>query len=244
AWVKEVVSVGYSLEFWTHPPPCFFQSVPPVASAKASALFKAVDALLLRRVIVPVPQHDQFRGLYSNLFVIPKKDGSIRPILDLRDLNRYVKVRLFQMESLRLVIAWLEKGDFLSSVDIRDAYLHVPINTTHQHFLRFAILEHHFQFVALPFGLATVPRVFTKVLAPVMGLSVRVQSDNATAVAYINHHGGTRSAAAMGEVSRILRWAEGHVLVLSTVYIPGMENWEADFLSRTAVDPGEWSFNL
>ena len=51
-----------------------------------------------------------------------------------------------------------------------DAYLHVPICTRHQRFLRFAIGEDHFQFVALPFGLASAPQVFTKVLAPILAL--------------------------------------------------------------------------
>ncbi|XP_040270849.1 uncharacterized protein LOC120986377 [Bufo bufo] len=72
---------------------------------------------------------------------------------------------------------------------------------------------------------------------------VRVQSDNATAVAYVNHQGRTRSRAVMREVARILLWAESHVPVLSAVYIPGVDNWTADFLSRTKVDPGEWSLH-
>ena len=75
------------------------------------------------------------------------------------------------------------------------------------------------------------------------GHPVRVQSDNATAVAYINHQGGTRSAAAMREVTSILRWAEAHVPALSAIFIPGVDNWAADFLSRTTVDPGEWSLH-
>ena len=39
------------------------------------------------------------------------------------------------------------------------------------------------------------------------------------------------------------RWAEGSVLALSAVYIPGVQNWQADFLSRTTLDPGEWSLH-
>ena len=46
----------------------------------------------------------------------------------------------------------------MASIDIKDAYLHVPIHPTHQKFLRFAVEHRHFQFVALPFGLATVPQ--------------------------------------------------------------------------------------
>ncbi|XP_056426476.1 uncharacterized protein LOC130367761 [Hyla sarda] len=40
------------------------------------------------------------------------------------------------------------------------------------------------------------------------GRPVRIQSDNATAAAYVNRQGGTRSSAAMTEVSKILTWAE------------------------------------
>lgn len=43
--------------------------------------------------------------------------------------------------------------------------LHNPIHPNSQPFLRFAIDDQHFQFVALPFRLCIAPRVFTKILA-------------------------------------------------------------------------------
>ncbi|CAJ0943796.1 unnamed protein product [Ranitomeya imitator] len=99
---------------------------------------------------------------------VPKKGGSVLPILDLKQLNKYVRVRHFRMESLRSIIASMEKGEYLAFIDIQDAYLHIPIPPAHQSFLRFAIDQDHYQFVALPFGLATAPRVFTKVMAATM----------------------------------------------------------------------------
>ncbi|CAJ0961614.1 unnamed protein product [Ranitomeya imitator] len=75
------------------------------------------------------------------------------------------------------------------------------------------------------------------------GLPVRIQTDNATAVAYVNHQGGTRSSLALAEVSKILLWAEATVLVISAVHIPGVENWAADFLSREGLAAGEWSLH-
>ncbi|CAJ0959122.1 unnamed protein product [Ranitomeya imitator] len=73
------------------------------------------------------------------------------------------------------------------------------------------------------------------------GKPVRIQSDNTRAVAYINHQRGTRSTQVMAEVAKILRWAEGHVPSLSAVHIPGVDNWEANFLSRQGIVAGEWS---
>lgn len=46
-------------------------------------------------------------------------------------------------------------------------YFHITIREDHHHYLRFALNNSRFQFTALPFGLLTAPRVFTKCLAPV-----------------------------------------------------------------------------
>lgn len=52
-----------------------------------------------------------------------------------------------------------------------------------------------------------------------------------TAVAYINHQGGTRSCAALREANLILLWADGHIQILSAVYITGVDSWQMDFQS-------------
>ncbi|CAJ0949668.1 unnamed protein product [Ranitomeya imitator] len=54
----------------------------------------------------------------------------------------------------------MEAGEFLCSVDIQDAYLHVPICVRHHRFLLFAIKDNHYQFSAIPFGLASAPQGF------------------------------------------------------------------------------------
>ncbi|XP_063809669.1 uncharacterized protein LOC135026146 [Pseudophryne corroboree] len=74
-------------------------------------------------------------------------------------------------------------------------------------------------------------------------LPVLIQSDNVTAVAHVNRQGGTRSRVAMAEATRILCWAESHVSALSAVFIPGVDNWEADFLSRHDLHPGKWGLH-
>lgn len=51
------------------------------------------------------------------------------------------------------------------SLDIKDAYLHVPIFPPHQRYLRFAFQDHHYKFKSLPFGLMSAPQVFTKIMA-------------------------------------------------------------------------------
>ncbi|CAJ0950873.1 unnamed protein product [Ranitomeya imitator] len=75
------------------------------------------------------------------------------------------------------------------------------------------------------------------------GSHTRVFSDNTTAVAYLNHQGGTRSDRLRGLASDIMELAEGHLLSLSAVHIRGTDNFRADFLSRHTLHQGEWMLN-
>ena len=53
-------------------------------------------------------------------------------------------------------------------LDLKDAYLTVGVHPESQKFLRFVWLGQTYQFLALPFGLNTAPRIFTKLLKPVV----------------------------------------------------------------------------
>ena len=63
----------------------------------------------------------------------------------------------------------LRMNDYLVKIDLKDAYLTVPVWKDHQKYLRSLWQESMFEFVCLPFGLATASRVFTKLLKPVVG---------------------------------------------------------------------------
>ena len=64
----------------------------------------------------------------------------------------------------------LRQGDYLVKIDLKDAYLTVPIWKGHQKYLRFLWKETLLKFACLPFGLATAPRVFTKLMKPVVAM--------------------------------------------------------------------------
>ena len=129
-----------------------------------------VQKLLEKGAIEKVPHDQEGQGFYSTFFTVPKKDGGIRPILNLKPLNVHLKKDHFKMETLRSIIQALHQGDWGVSTDLRDAYLHLPIFVHHRKYLRFCVKDQHFQFRAMPFGLAVAPRVFTKVMAAVGGI--------------------------------------------------------------------------
>jgi len=74
------------------------------------------------------------------------------------------------MEGLHLLPDLIQLTDWMVKLDLRDAYLQVPIHKDHQCLLQFQWHGRIYQFVCLPFGLTSAPRVFSKILKPVVGL--------------------------------------------------------------------------
>ena len=108
------------------------------------------------------------KGFYSRLFTIPKKTGDLRPVLNLRPLNQFLTAPKFKMETLTNVCRMLRPGDWMTSIDLSDAFLHVSVNPAHRKYLRFRWGDTSYQFRTLPFGLSLSPWVFTKIIRPVL----------------------------------------------------------------------------
>jgi len=69
---------------------------------------------------------------------------------------------------------------------------------------------------------------------------VLVRSDKMSAVAHINHQGGTRSVQLLQLSQNLLSWASPRLTSLRAAFLPGDRSQVADFLSRHKPPPGEW----
>jgi hypothetical protein len=67
------------------------------------------------------------------------------------------------METIQRIAPLLWKGWWATSIDLTDAYFHVPIHPDYRHLFLFKYKEINFQFKAMPFGLATAPEIFTSI---------------------------------------------------------------------------------
>ena len=169
SWVRNVVVKGYSLPFKTRPP---LSSSPvdiqlPADPERCVILDTEVHTMLVKGAIEPVA-NPWSPGFYSHIFLVPKKNGKWRPVIDLSSLNVHVRCPTFRMETSALVRAALQEGEWATSLDLSDAYFHIPIHTGSRRFLRFKHRGTVYQFRALPFGLNTAPRVFTRMMSVVM----------------------------------------------------------------------------
>ena len=128
---------------------------------------KEVDELLAKGAIGP---SFDGAGFYSSMFVVPKLTGGLHPILSLKLFNHYMHIPSFKMPTLKNIWQLIQQGDFAFSIDLQDAYLHVPIVKHHHYFLCFVWHNVPYQWKVLPFGLATAPRVFMSLTKPILFL--------------------------------------------------------------------------
>ncbi|XP_074481579.1 uncharacterized protein LOC141761839 [Sebastes fasciatus] len=162
-WVVATLSQGYNLQFRRRPPVFSGIRLTTVRDpTKSQALRQEISTLLGKGAIEELGLETQQGGFYSVYFLIPKREGGFRPILDLRGLNTFLKVLLFHMLSTADVLQNVTRHSWFTSIDLKDAYFHVPIALPHRQYLRFAFEGKAFQFKVLPFGLSLAPRVFTR----------------------------------------------------------------------------------
>ncbi len=177
-WLLRTIRLGYAIQFARRPPKfrgIRFTSVKP---ADAPVLRAEIAVLLAKDAIEPVPPADMRSGLFSPYFIVPKKGGGLRPILDLRVLNRALHKLPFKMLTQKRIFGCVRPLDWFAAIDLKDAYFHVSILPRHRPFLRFAFEGQAYQYKVLPFGLSLSPRVFTKVveaaLVPLREQGVRI----------------------------------------------------------------------
>ena len=132
---------------------------------QSQALKAEVKSLIEKGAVVPVSESQIH--LTSPLFVVPKSGGGWRPIIDLRRLNQYLRPPHFKMEGLHMLPNVVRQNFFMAKVDLKDAYLTVPVSAEFHCLLGFQDDNGQLlQFQTLPFGLCTAPYAFSKITKP------------------------------------------------------------------------------
>ncbi|XP_048051078.1 uncharacterized protein LOC125271134 [Megalobrama amblycephala] len=114
-WLIRTIRLGYAIQFAWRPP-----------------RFRGVRAMMVGKdaMIEPVPPAEMRSGFYSPYFIVPKKTGGLRPILDLRALNRALHRLPFKMLTPKRIFECVRPLDWFAAIDLKDAYFHVYSSST------------------------------------------------------------------------------------------------------------------
>ena len=162
--VVQIPKEGYTLPFRIWPK---LTRSPTVISCyvnpqRNSYLLEALHQLIDKNAVEPVKNKTSL-SFFNRLFLVPKPNNKWHPILDLSHLNPFLKTEIFKMETPETIRTSLQRGEWVTSIDFKDAYFHIPIQEQSRKYLRFHVQGQIYQFKALPFDLSTAPLEFTVV---------------------------------------------------------------------------------
>ena len=172
SWIVSGLRKGFRIKFHSQPllSPVPIPFPPPGNIRKRVALEKEIASMISKQAVEPAPEGP---GYYSRIFVVPKATGGWRPIIDLSSLNKFLLVPTFSMETAESIRAAIPPDSWVASLDLKDAYFHVPVHPSVRKYLRFAYQNRVWQFKALPFGLSPAPWIFTMVVRELQVLAHR-----------------------------------------------------------------------
>jgi ribonuclease HI len=100
----------------------------------------------------------------SNVFLREKKEpNKYRMILNMTSLNEFVTYRKFKMDTFETALNLITPGCYMASLDYTDAYYSLAVHLQDRKFLRFQSEGKLYEYSALPNGLSSACRFFTKV---------------------------------------------------------------------------------
>ena len=171
--VVQILKEGYALPFRIRPK---LTRSPAVISCyvnphRNSYLLEALHQLIAKNAVELV-KHQKSLGFFNRLFLVPKPNNKWRPMLDVSKLNLFLKTEKFKMETLETIRTSLQQGEWVTSIDFKDAYFHIPIQEQSRKYLRFHVQGQTYQFKALLFGLSTAPLEFTVVAKEVKLMAI------------------------------------------------------------------------
>ena len=163
-WVLRVARQGYKLQFSEGPPPTPFNGRNPPASNEAKNILDIEAAAVVEKGAARIVSSGS-NEITSGFFARPKKEpGKWRPIVNLKYLNKYLRQVSFKMTTVADIRVGVQAGYYFASLDLTDAYYSIPLHPSAWPFVRFVWRGVTYEYMTLLFGLASSPRVFTKMV--------------------------------------------------------------------------------
>ncbi|CAG8797606.1 34478_t:CDS:1 [Gigaspora margarita] len=163
------VQEGYRPKWDSYPPPL---NIHPISFQHYIPNFNAMKSEISHLLEEGIIRHfsTRKRCFLSESSLKRKKNGNYRLVLNLQNLNDYVKHLPVSLEGINLVKGLIRRKDYMVSIDLKDAYYHILLHPDVQKYFVFDFNYERYCFQCLPFGLTTSLWTFKTVLQPIIEL--------------------------------------------------------------------------
>ena len=76
-------------------------------------VMEEVQAMLKKGAVIKLPKQERGKGFYSSLFLVPRKGGGMRPVIN---LNEFIPFVHFKMEGMHTLRDILKENDWMVKV--------------------------------------------------------------------------------------------------------------------------------
>ena len=160
---QERLKVGWRFRWKAFPPDMDKGEVHPETEENRRSLLKHNEELLQKEAVERSPS--ETGGCIFKMFLVDKRDTrEKRPVVNMRALSPFVISPHFKMETLSVARDLVQEGDWFARVDLKDAYLHVPLHPQIRPWFRYRLLGEVYQWRTIPFGFKDSPRMFQKLV--------------------------------------------------------------------------------
>jgi len=98
----------------------------------------------------------------SPIVLVKKKNGATRICVDYRKLNEKVVKSRYSLPLIEDQLDLLQGAKIYSTLDLKNGFFHVSVEETSRKYAAFVVLNGHYEFLKMPFGLCTSPAYFQK----------------------------------------------------------------------------------
>ena len=125
----------------------------------------ALDDLVKEGIITPVDYSEWAAPIVP---VLKSDKKSMRICADFKYLNKSLEVDQYPLPKVDELLSVIGRGKVFSKIDLKDAYLQVPVDEEAQKLLVINTPKGLFRYNRLPFGLASSPAVFQRFMVQLM----------------------------------------------------------------------------
>ena len=137
-----------------------YQYSPP----KMTQMREHINDLLQKGIVKP--SSSQYA---SPAFLVPKKGGKTRMVVDYRKINSIIDLEATPMPTIESAFQHLGQARWFSLLDLNQAYNQIPLDEESKKYTSFVTPWAQYQFEFLPFGLASGSMVLTSLIDHIFG---------------------------------------------------------------------------